>query len=180
MSNWIQTFSGLKFDLLDPSAEMITIEDIAHHLSQENRFSGACRFPVSVAYHSINVCNNMPEGLELEGLFHDANKAYYKDLTLPLKRLIRSETLIYDDLCLNFDMILEEKFNLELIKNHKIIKEVDLRMAMTERQTLIDLSEKWSKEYDEVKPFKIKIIRRDWKKVKLEFLELFKKYERNI
>lgn len=39
-ASWIQTFSCRKFNPLDPNPESIVIQDIAHALSMQCRFSG--------------------------------------------------------------------------------------------------------------------------------------------
>src|SRR5207244_9677156 len=83
---WIQTYSGRRFDLLEPSEEMIEIIDIAHGLSLEVRFNGATRFPYSVAQHSLLVCQFTGNKCKLYGLLHDAAEAYCKDIPSPLKR----------------------------------------------------------------------------------------------
>lgn len=54
-SQWIQTFSGLQYWPLDPRAADVRVEDIAHHLGNICRFSGACRRFYSVAEHSSHV-----------------------------------------------------------------------------------------------------------------------------
>ena len=41
--NWITTFTGKKFHFLDPRIDEIDIIDIAHHLSLNCRFIGACK-----------------------------------------------------------------------------------------------------------------------------------------
>ena len=53
-ANCIETFTGLMFDIVDPTSE-VRIEDIAHGLAHICRFGGQCRGHFSVAEHSINV-----------------------------------------------------------------------------------------------------------------------------
>ena len=40
---WLQTFTGKKIDLINPTREMVDIEDIAHSLSMICRYNGHCR-----------------------------------------------------------------------------------------------------------------------------------------
>lgn len=86
----MQTYSGKAFDLANPTSEMITIEDIAHHLSLINRFTGATTVPYNVADHSLRVME-LVESIDpqhaLAALLHDSQEAYLGDVSSPLKRI---------------------------------------------------------------------------------------------
>ena len=82
---WIVTYSGTKFWPLDPDPELMRIEDVAHHLSNICRFTGACRFHYSVAQHSVLVSQAVYEKYGLWGLLHDAAEAYLADVSAPVK-----------------------------------------------------------------------------------------------
>lgn len=92
---WIRTFTGIHFNVQDPDPAMVRIEDIAHHLSLECRWGGACSRHYSVAEHSIWVARfakkMVPEQQQdlacIHGLLHDAHEAYLKDIPTPLKAL---------------------------------------------------------------------------------------------
>lgn len=85
IGGWIQTYTGRQFWPLDPRPEEVFIEDIAHHLSQICRFTGACAQFYSVAQHSVEVSKIAPRRYALWGLLHDAPEAYLGDLTRPVK-----------------------------------------------------------------------------------------------
>jgi hypothetical protein len=181
MQRWIQTYTGKKFNLECPSEEMICIEDIAHHLALENRFGGATILPYSVAEHSIEMCKLAPEELKLEALLHDAEEAYYKDLPTPLKRLIRDEiaTNLWDRTIHWFRGILAEKYKLSRDEYH-LIKEMNLRMALTERNILLGMiPEQWDFDKMGLEPFPITLrLGRSFIAVEAEFLGLYLKYKR--
>lgn len=83
-NGWIITYSGKKFWPLNPRPQDIDIVDIAHHLSNICRFTGAVREFYSVAQHSVMVsklCENYP----LFGLLHDGSEAYLCDIATPVK-----------------------------------------------------------------------------------------------
>lgn len=82
--SFIRTFSGKLVDPVNLTPDDICIEDIAHALSNQCRFSGHVRKFYSVAEHSVRVmkkCNLDP----LSALLHDASEAYLVDLPRPLK-----------------------------------------------------------------------------------------------
>ncbi len=87
----IRTFTGR---LVDPWAllpEDIFIEDIAHSLSQQCRFTGHTRRFYSVAEHCLLVAailseTNFSRRIILGGLIHDAGEAYFGDMAGPSKR----------------------------------------------------------------------------------------------
>jgi len=90
MTPFIETFTGTKFQPLEPHVGTIYIEDIAHALSQQCRFSGHTRRFYSVAEHSCRVSALLSswgedEDIQLWGLLHDASEAYLVDLPTPLK-----------------------------------------------------------------------------------------------
>lgn len=81
--SWIMTYSGTKFWPLNPKPASIKIEDIAHHLSNICRYTGACKYHFSVAQHSVLVSYESKE--QGWGLLHDAAEAYLSDIATPVK-----------------------------------------------------------------------------------------------
>ncbi len=87
--DFMQTFSGKKFFPLDPRADEVFIEDIAHSLSLQCRYAGHCLRFYSVAEHSVLMARKLRwEGVDvaLYALLHDAAEAYTVDVPRPLKR----------------------------------------------------------------------------------------------
>ncbi len=88
--DFIETFTGKRFRPLEPDPLQICVEDIAHALSNQCRFSGHVIVHYSVAEHSVRVselleswgCSRM---LQTWGLLHDASEAYLVDIPSPLK-----------------------------------------------------------------------------------------------
>jgi hypothetical protein len=85
---WIETHSGKKMYFLDPTPEMIDIDDIAHSLSLQCRFSGHTSQFYSVAEHSVNVAAELADEVQLQGLLHDASEAYLLDVPSPVKQYL--------------------------------------------------------------------------------------------
>jgi uncharacterized protein len=84
---WIQTYKGNKFRLDSPKFD---IEEIAHALSLQCRFTGHIRDFYSVAEHSVMVAglSKIFGGDPFEGLMHDAHEAYFSDLASPWKAVV--------------------------------------------------------------------------------------------
>lgn len=81
----IRTATGRFVHLLEPTEDSICIEDIAHHLENICRFTGACSPRWTVAQHSILVARLCCPEAQLYGLLHDASEAYLGDIATPLK-----------------------------------------------------------------------------------------------
>lgn len=119
----IKTALGRYFPLDSPEDFEYRIEEIAWHLAHINRFTGAARVPISVAYHSVMVSMGVPRHLALEGLMHDAEEAFYGDVSSPLKRLIGVK---YKRLATRCQRAIRAQFGLPLDED-PAIKERDLQ-----------------------------------------------------
>mgnify|MGYP001281995576 CR=1 FL=1 len=91
MDSTITTWSGRKFNFLNPEPTSIVIEDIAHALSLQCRFNGHSTEFYSVAEHSVGVCRLVESLGEdrntvMTALLHDAAEAYLGDVVSPLKQ----------------------------------------------------------------------------------------------
>jgi hypothetical protein len=135
---WVHTASGGKFHFLHPRPGEVLIEDVAQHLSQKVRFSGAGQFFYSVAQHCINGAMYLKDQGDLtlayHFLHHDDEEFVLPDLPSPLKHLIRNvwtpiEERVFDACA--------DAFNLSPnVYNNPKIKEVDIRLRETEARRL--------------------------------------------
>lgn len=64
------------------------IEDIAHSLSQINRYNGHTALPISVAQHSVLVSRDVPSNFAFQALMHDAHEVYTTDVPSPIKEVL--------------------------------------------------------------------------------------------
>lgn len=182
MSKYIlPTFTGIAFDLVEPTKGMIVVEDIAHHLSMENRFNGAIKFPYPVSYHSVLCAQVAPSYLKLEMLFHDSHEAYYKDWTSPFKNMMRYEYNVeYNDIIDLYELAIQEKFDLHFDKYKDEIKEIDRRICATEiRQLLPEFKEELWYSCGGYESFKnVNILNLSFDNVETLFLQAYEKYKR--
>ncbi len=116
--SWILTRSGRKFDLANPTADMVDTADLAHSLSMQCRFNGHTSSFYSVAQHCLLVAELVPEEHKLAALLHDATEAYVGDLVRPLKESMRecaryegtkcmydcTEEYVWEAICQRFDL----------------------------------------------------------------------------
>jgi uncharacterized protein len=138
---WIQTFSGKRFTPTNPNYEAIVIQDIAHALSMQCRFSGHVKKFYSVAQHCVLVsylCNHEDA---LWGLLHDATEAYLVDVPRPLKHSGRFDAYLEFEknmqtaICKRFGLIDAEPVS---------VKTADKLMLVTEaRDLMAPLREDW-------------------------------------
>jgi len=90
IDNYIETYSGIKFDFLNPISEQINITDIAHSLSMQCRYTGHCSEFYSIAEHCLLVTELCPDEFKLYGLLHDASEAYLTDVASPIKPFLQN------------------------------------------------------------------------------------------
>lgn len=85
----IRTFTGKYVNPLRLRAKDVCIEDIAHHLSCINRYTGATPRPFNVAHHSVLVADELAghgARIGLAGLLHDSGEYVFNDLASPVKK----------------------------------------------------------------------------------------------
>jgi hypothetical protein len=140
---WIRTYTGKRFFPLDPIPEAVDIEDIAHALSNQCRFSGHTWNFYSVAEHSVFVSHTV-KALggsvveQIQALLHDASEAYAVDVPTPVKRQIVGYADIEDRLM----RTIFRKFGLPE-EMPDIIKEADEILLATEARDLMHDPQDW-------------------------------------
>lgn len=148
------TISGAEYHFsgpgaLAPEGRPIIIRDIAHHLAQINRFTGATIRPYSVAEHSL-LCADIalhdghPLAAQMAALMHDAHEAYTTDLSSPAKQAVNGYSMgaggvaawgLFEDA--QADAVRREFGLTTAFAGHKrLIREIDLQALATERRDL--------------------------------------------
>lgn len=151
----IQTFTGKIVQPLAMRLEDISVQDIAHALSNKCRFSGMTREFYSVAQHSVYV-SKVVETLSKEkygiyskkalleiaqqGLFHDADEAYLPDIPTPIKKL--PECLFLKEAGTAIFKVVMEKLNLPTTE-YPIVKTADKILLATEKRDLMGPKEEF-------------------------------------
>lgn len=178
---WIQTFTGGRFDLLDPTPEMVNVKDIVHSLSMSSRFNGHLKEFYSIAEHSAHVATltnmailsaplNEDGRLEsmyalkqscaranLYALLHDAAEAYIGDIVSPLKH-IPALAAVIRPIESNIEQVIFQAFGLDAVMPAKIkaiVHRADMTMLHFERRGLFgsQRAEKWDGEDEYLSEF---------------------------
>lgn len=171
MDEWILTYSGIEFNVFNPSKEDINIIDIAHGLALKCRFNGQCDDFYSVAEHSVRMVRwNLP-GPPLLKLMHDAAEAYLPDIPTPIKLKLAN----FQEIEHNLLKIIFEKFNIPLY-NKDEIQEADQIMLATEARDLMGNPTDWELTYP---PYQGEIIV-PWRWKNAEYSFLMQAKELNI
>lgn len=134
--------SGRVFDYMNPTPDMIAIEDIAWGLAKTGRFANQLRGDLvySVAQHSCLVAFVAPEEHRLSALLHDATEAYVGDMVGPLKQLCPEYRAVEDRVW----AAIARRFDLP-VELDPSIKIADLRALHTEKRAFSpDPREDWN------------------------------------
>lgn len=141
MSDYILTYSKIKFYPLEPVKDDIKIEDIAHSLSLMTRANGQCSHFYSVAQHCISCykeakSRGYSERVRLACLLHDASESYISDLTRPVKRNLPEYFIVEEKL----QRVIYDRFGLGDLSEdeQKQIEEVDDTLLHYEFEILMD------------------------------------------
>jgi len=132
----IACFTGTMVAPLNPDPETIMIEDIAHALAMQCRFTGHTRWHYSVAQHSVGVSQLVPDTDRLRGLLHDATEAYLSDIARPIKRFAGEFGAVYTAVEDGLMEAVSARFGLGDIMT-KAVKDADNIMLANEIRTLM-------------------------------------------
>ncbi len=139
--------SGRYVNPMALSPDDVAIEDIAHALGNQCRYSGHTHEFYSVAEHSVRVAGILEEAgspwdVVLFGLLHDAAEAYLVDLPRPLKldSALGEVYQVAEERCLQAVVC---HFGLWPTEPPQV-RAADLRMLATERRDLMPGEEVWA------------------------------------
>lgn len=135
---WIQTASGLAYDLEDPKPEQIDLWDVASALANSTRYNGhAGRY--SIAEHSVRVwqwVRDTGAGIDAQrsALTHDAHEAATGDVPSPVKKALGETWRAFER---KHEIAFRERLRVAL-DLPPIVKVADLTLLATEKRDLLD------------------------------------------
>lgn len=157
MSRPLHTFTGKTVDHLNPKIRDIKIEDIAHSLACQCRYTGHTRVFYSVAEHCVRLSllpATMTVVLGRKGpawlLMHDAAEAYLGDIACPLKELLPKYEYFEDV----YMKLIKERFSLPDLtpEQSRHLHLLDKRMQSTEVRDIMTPHPDWAT-YGDPEPF---------------------------
>jgi len=151
----IRTYTGRAFEPLNPDPDALCIEDIAHALANNCRFTGHVRWHYSVAQHSVLVSQIVPDELALTGLLHDASEAYLSDVARPIKQQPE-----FGDVYLRYEQGIEEaiatRFGI-VYPYPSEVKDADNLLLVTEARDLMHGTKGWDPYLASIEPLEKEI-----------------------
>lgn len=137
------TASGKSINLRAIDVDKICIRDVAFSLSNINRFAGHAMRPISVAEHSLMVCQIMEmhfgirsPAVLLAALLHDSHEYLVGDVTQPVKQLIGSAWKAEED---RIQRVVLKHFKCwtAFSVSHALIHDADMHALSSEREQLM-------------------------------------------
>lgn len=136
--SFIETFTGRRFDPVNPNPDDIIVADIAHALSNKCRYTGHSSSFYSVAQHCVLVSNIVDEEFALDGLMHDAAEAYLPDVAFPIKHNFPRLMEIED----NLHGVIAEKFGITYPYVDNVV-DIDRRITIDEARSFMTSKGEW-------------------------------------
>lgn len=178
MQPWIQTRNNNEVWITKPDPDVVDIDDIAHSLANQSRFTGHTRRYYSIAEHCCHCFDKSSLSSRVYALLHDSSEAYLNDIAKPWKHLVKVDGRSYEELeRLWTNAILDAlNFGAEYVQPsiQQEVSQIDFAMLHTEAQNLLPA-------HDWIKPEKsYHALRLDcWSpdEAKTQFLNRWKKIE---
>lgn len=193
MNTKIVTYTGKAFDLLNPSPDMVRIEDIAHSLANICRYTGHTRYFYSVAQHCVLMAEADLPGDPLQRLLHDAAEAYIGDIAKPWKQLLwvdiseiqspRGHPNSIHQSVKTWENKIQKVIGLALgvdLSHSAEVKEADNRMYLAEIRDLMPPSEEFRKWEGDLKPLSAEIVCWNPQAAEIMFLSTYNQLKEGV
>ncbi len=168
MPSLIHTYTGRLLDPLALNPKDVCIEDVAHALANQCRFSGHVREFYSVAEHCVRASYIVPVPIAFDALMHDGAEAYLQDMAKPLKNHPRLGQA-YRAAERRIEFVLGDVFGVTFPFLPEV-KVADERMLITEARDLLHGTEGWPSQYASIAPLPDVIVPWNPKKAERRFL----------
>lgn len=170
MPSYVHTRSGKLVDPLDLKPEDVCIEDIAHALGNQCRWTGHTSEFYSVGQHSVLASHIVPEEDAWDALHHDDPEYLLQDMAKPLKNHPRLGQA-YRGAEKRIERVIAEVFQVNFPLPPSV-KEADVRLLVTEARDLVHGTEGWTY-YQDIKPLDDTITPWSPRRARREFLSRY-------
>ncbi len=173
---YITTYTGKKFDPLEPSIENLDIRDIAHSLSLTCRGNGHVKQFFSVGQHCVScakeaAARGCSKRVVLACLLHDASEAYMSDVPRPFKEVLLEYVEAEKKL---IDIIMEYYLGTPLSKTEQdLVKQIDDDLLYYDMIELLGVQQEGAAPEINIK---LDYSVRSFDEVEKEYLDLFEQY----
>lgn len=176
---YITTYTGKKFDPLNPQVDALDVRDIAHALSLTCRGNGHVKQFFSVGQHCIAcakeaAARGYSERLVLACLLHDASEAYMSDVPRPFKEVlpeyVKAEEKLIELVFMTFlgSALREDE--------QKLVKKVDDDLLFYDMKELLDVT----LDVDAPKiNIELDFSEKRFEEVEIEYLDIYERYKIN-
>lgn len=180
MPDYITTYTGLHFYPLNPEADKLRIEDIAHSLSLLCRGNGHLKHFFSVGHHCVNCAleakaRGYSARVGMACLLHDASEAYLSDVPRPFKKTLPSYQKLEDEF---LSMVYQNFLGSELTAQEKeLVKQIDDDMLY------FDLTELLGEDQEQEEPKMLSDFTEDFmpfEEVECQYLSLFEEFQKAL
>lgn len=175
----ITTYSGHKFDPINPDKDVLDIRDIAHALSLTCRGNGHVKQFYSVGQHCIMcakeaAARGYSKRVVLACLLHDASEAYMSDVPRPFKEMLPEYVALEEKL---IDLVYTKFLGGRLTEEEKkLVSKVDDDVLYFDMLELFGVV--WG-DYVPVLEIEPSYIVRPFEEVEKEYLDLFENWYEN-
>lgn len=131
--------NGNLFSFFDPDPTVLSIEELAHVLSNVCRFSGHVRHFYSVAQHAVNASLIVSPENAKTALMHDTAEAFTNDIVTPLKHIVPT----FREIEVRIETAMAEHWGFQYPLPDEV-KWADLAMLKIEKEVLKPSGSSWS------------------------------------
>lgn len=149
--DWVQTYSGRRFHLLNPRAVDVEPVDFTQALGQLARYNGQGHKFYTVAEHCWHLSYAVPAEHALVALLHDATEAYVGDVVRPLKKHLPR----FAEIEHNIWLAIAARMNLPSAVIPDEVHAADRRILADERAALFGTQHAWPE--DNLEPLGVEI-----------------------
>lgn len=169
----VMTYTGKLVDILSIKPNDICIEDIAHSLALQCRYTGHIKEFYSVAQHCVLMSELDLPSDPMARLLHDAAETYISDLATQIKRNIKIDGRSIKNIEVGILVVIGEVFDVDFPSAWDDIIIGDEMMLKAESELLMNEAFQEMLTHGPDKTYDVAIIPWGWKQAKRNFTQRY-------